>query len=87
MFTQYGREAARHPVITLLISVAVAASLIYPFPYLYTNDFASGSSNLPHHVWTAAQPFKGGPDTPPDVVMRSVWVHGDALGSRPGSIC
>lgn len=75
-FTRYGNQAARHPVITLLISVAAATILIYPFPFLYTNNFTSGSSNLPHHVWTSAEPFRGDPITSPDVVMRSIWVHG-----------
>jgi hypothetical protein len=63
-------------VITLLISVAIATILIYPFPFLYTNNFANGSSNLPHHVWTAAQPFDGDANILQDVVMRSFWVHG-----------
>jgi hypothetical protein len=75
-FTHYGREASRHPVITLLISVAIGAILIYPFPFLYTNNFTNGASNLPHHVWTAAQPVAADSNTRADVVMRSVWVHG-----------
>ncbi len=75
-FMRYGNKAARHPVITLLISVATAATLIYPFPFLYTNNFTNGASNLPHHVWTSAQPFEGSPQMRPDVVMRSIWVHG-----------
>ncbi|KAL2068047.1 hypothetical protein VTL71DRAFT_16145 [Oculimacula yallundae] len=78
-FTRYGIHSARHPVITLLISVATAAILIFPFPFLYTNNFTSGSSNLPHHVWTSAQPFEGLPATRPDVVMRSIWVHGSYM--------
>ncbi|KAG4442611.1 hypothetical protein IFR05_001941 [Cadophora sp. M221] len=78
-FTRYGSYSARHPVITLLISVATAAILIYPFPFLYTNNFTSGSSNLPHHVWTSAQPFEGLSTTEPDVVMRSIWVHGSYM--------
>ncbi|KAE8441072.1 hypothetical protein EG329_005901 [Mollisiaceae sp. DMI_Dod_QoI] len=78
-FTRYGSHAARHPLITLLISVAAATILIYPFPFLYTNNFTNGSSNLPHHVWTSAQPFEGRPDTRPDVVMRSIWVHGSYM--------
>jgi len=75
-FTRYGCYTSRHPVITLLISVAAATVLIYPFPFLYTNDFTNGASNLPHHVWTSAQPFEGSANTQPDVVMRSIWVHG-----------
>ncbi len=75
-FTRYGNHAARHPVITLLISIATAVILIYPFPFLYTNNFTNGSSNLPHHVWTSAQPVETRGNTLPDVVMRSIWVHG-----------
>ncbi|EPE30138.1 WD40 repeat-like protein [Glarea lozoyensis ATCC 20868] len=78
-FTRYGTNAAKHPVITLLISLAVASILIYPFPFLYTNNFTNGASNLPHHVWTSAQPFEGGGNTRPDVVMRSIWVHGSYM--------
>ncbi|KAG0648260.1 Sterol regulatory element-binding cleavage-activating [Hyphodiscus hymeniophilus] len=78
-FTQYGYRAARHPVIVLLISVATAATLIYPFPFLYTNSFMNGASNLPHHVWTSAQPFEGDYSITPDVVMRSIWVHGSYM--------
>ncbi|KAL0944064.1 srebp cleavage activating protein [Colletotrichum truncatum] len=77
-FARYGRYAARHVVTTLLISVAVAAILIYPFPYLYTSDLSNGASNLPHHVWTAAQPLKEN-STEPDVIMRSIWVHGSYM--------
>jgi hypothetical protein len=68
-------------VIALLVSVAVAAILIYPFPFLYTNNFANGASNLPHHVWTSAQPVAGGDNAHADVVMRSIWVHGMKRGS------
>lgn len=78
-FTRYGNHAARHPVITLLISIATATILIYPFPFLYTNNFTNGSSNLPHHVWTSADPFQGNHNTTPDVVMRSIWVHGSYM--------
>ncbi|KAH8679614.1 sterol-sensing domain of SREBP cleavage-activation-domain-containing protein [Tricladium varicosporioides] len=78
-FTRYGNQAARHPVITLLISVAVATILIYPFPFLYTTDFIKSAGNLPHHVWTSAQPYEGSRDIQPDVVMRSIWVHGDYM--------
>ncbi|KFY12121.1 hypothetical protein V492_04062, partial [Pseudogymnoascus sp. VKM F-4246] len=78
-FTRYGRQASRHPVITILISVALATCLIYPFPFLYTNNFTNGSSNLPHHVWTAAQPVQENIAPEPDVVMRSIWVHGSYM--------
>lgn len=78
-FTRYGYNAARHPVLTLLISVAAAATLLYPFPFLYTNNFTNGASNLPHHVWTSAQPYEGKPGAHADVVMRSIWVHGSYM--------
>jgi hypothetical protein len=78
-FTRYGRYAARHVVVTLLISVAVAAILIYPFPFLFTTDFTNGASNLPHHVWTVAQPLEYQGKVEPDVIMRSIWVHGSYM--------
>ncbi|KAM0516789.1 hypothetical protein ACHAPS_008526 [Verticillium nonalfalfae] len=77
-FARYGAYATRHVITTLLISTAVAAVLIYPFPFLYTTDFTNGASNLPHHVWTLAQPIEKAA-VEPDVVMRSVWVHGSYM--------
>ncbi|KAI6247308.1 Sterol regulatory element-binding protein cleavage-activating protein [Erysiphe necator] len=78
-FTRYGFNAARHPLITLFISFIVAVALIFPFPFFYTNDFTNGTSNLPHHVWTSAEPFQGPATTSIDVVMRSFWVHGSYM--------
>jgi hypothetical protein len=76
-FARYGRYAASHVLSTLLISVAVAAVLIYPFPFLYTTtDFTNGASSLPHHVWTDAHPLDEKSNCEPDVIMRSIWVHG-----------
>ncbi|KAI0977400.1 sterol-sensing domain of SREBP cleavage-activation-domain-containing protein [Xylaria arbuscula] len=75
-FTRYGRYAASHVLSTLLISVAVAAVLIYPFPFLYTTDFTNGASSLPHHVWTDAHLLDERTPCEPDVIMRSIWVHG-----------
>lgn len=60
---------------TLLVSAAVATILIYPIPYLFTNDLVNGASNLPHHVWTVAQPLPYQTAAESDVVMRSAWVH------------
>lgn len=62
----------------MLVSSAVASILIYPFPFLYSTDFINGASNLPHHVWTLAQPLDKS-DVEPDVVMRSIWVHGNYM--------
>lgn len=60
--------------------MAVATALLYPIPFLYTSDFTSGASGLPHHVWTNAQPMKGGlAAVEPDVFMRSIWVHGSYM--------
>lgn len=77
--TRYGRYAARHVLTTLLISVAVAGTLIYPFPFLYTTDFTIAASNLPLHVWTDAQPLGGKLTVEPDVIMRSIWIHGSYM--------
>ncbi|KAJ8131630.1 hypothetical protein O1611_g1998 [Lasiodiplodia mahajangana] len=76
-FARYGRYAASHVLSTLLISVAVAAVLIYPFPFLYTSDFTNGASSLPHHVWTDAHLLDEKATCEPDVIMRSIWVHGN----------
>ncbi|KAJ3498786.1 hypothetical protein NLG97_g853 [Lecanicillium saksenae] len=78
-FTRYGNYVARHVILALLISGIVATILIYPIPYLFTDDFTNGASNLPHHVWTVARPL--GRDAPvvPDIIMRSIWVHGDYM--------
>lgn len=78
-FTRYGFNAARHPLITLFISFIVAVALVFPFPFFYTNDFTNGTSNLPHHVWTSAEPFQGPATTSIDVVMRSFWIHGSYM--------
>lgn len=78
-FTRYGKYAARHVLTTLLVSVAVAALLIYPFPFLYTTDFTNGASNIPLHVWTDAQPLNERPVAEPDVIMRTIWVHGSYM--------
>ncbi|KAL7625794.1 hypothetical protein AAE478_005017 [Parahypoxylon ruwenzoriense] len=76
-FTRYGRYAASHVVTTLLVSVAVAALLIYPFPFLYTTDFTNGASILPEHAWTDTLPLDERNRVEPDVIMRSIWVHGN----------
>ncbi|KAJ9142742.1 Sterol regulatory element-binding protein cleavage-activating protein [Pleurostoma richardsiae] len=77
--TRYGKYAARHALTTLLISVAVAAILIYPFPYLYTTDFTNGASNIPRHVWTDAQKLDEPAKVEPDVIMHTLWVHGSYM--------
>lgn len=79
ILTRYGRYAARHVLTTLLVSVAVAATLIYPFPFLYTTDFTIAAPNLPLHVWTDAQSLGEKPVNEPDVIMRSIWVHGSYM--------
>ncbi|OAA66236.1 Sterol regulatory element-binding protein cleavage-activating protein [Cordyceps fumosorosea ARSEF 2679] len=78
-FTRYANYIARHVILALLISGIVATILIYPIPYLFTDDFTNGASNLPHHVWTVAQPLGRGAPVLPDIVMRSIWVHGDYM--------
>ncbi|OTA67924.1 hypothetical protein K449DRAFT_323910 [Hypoxylon sp. EC38] len=75
-FARYGRYAASHVITTLLVSVAVAAVLIYPFPFLYTTDFTNGASILPEYAWTDTLPLDDKNKVEPDVIMRSIWVHG-----------
>ncbi|KAI1092277.1 sterol-sensing domain of SREBP cleavage-activation-domain-containing protein [Rostrohypoxylon terebratum] len=76
-FARYGRYAASHVVTTLLVSVAVASLLIYPLPFLYTTDSTSGASILPEHAWTDTLPLVDKNRVEPDVIMRSIWVHGN----------
>lgn len=77
--TRYGRYAARNVLATLLVSVAVASMLIYPFPFLYTTDFTIAAPNLPLHVWTDAHPLGDKPLDEADVIMRSIWIHGSYM--------
>ncbi|KAI9646400.1 hypothetical protein NHQ30_004392 [Ciborinia camelliae] len=79
-FSRFGYNVAKHSVAAITISVIIATLLIYPFPFLFTNNFTNGASNLPHHVWSSAQPLKALDETrKPDVVMRSIWVHGSYM--------
>ncbi|KAK2602043.1 hypothetical protein N8I77_008614 [Diaporthe amygdali] len=77
--TRYGRYAARHVLATLLISVGVAGILIYPCPFLYTTDYTIAAPNLPLHVWTDAQPLDDRRAVEPDIIMRTIWVHGSYM--------
>ena len=81
-FTRYGTWAARHVQIVLPLSTTIIFVFIYLFPFLYTTDstnITSGVSNLPHHVWTDAQPLSRRAVVEPDVIMRSIWVHGSYM--------
>ncbi|GAB1314141.1 Sterol regulatory element-binding protein cleavage-activating protein [Madurella fahalii] len=81
-FTRYGTWAARHVKTVLPLSGAVVFISLYLFPILYTTDatnITSGASNLPHHVWTDAQPLGERAGIEPDVIMRSIWVHGSYM--------
>ncbi|KAK4153121.1 sterol regulatory element-binding protein cleavage-activating protein [Chaetomidium leptoderma] len=82
LFSRYGTWAARHVKIVLPISGAVVFLFLYLFPFLYTTETANitnGVSHLPHHVWTDAQPLAPGAGVEPDVIMRSIWVHGSYM--------
>lgn len=83
---RYGRYAARHVLATLLISVALTLILVYPCPFLYSHDFTTGASNIPHHVWTDAQPLDEKSISEPDVIMRSIWVHGSYMKALNHSV-
>ncbi|KAL2023936.1 hypothetical protein VTK56DRAFT_713 [Thermocarpiscus australiensis] len=81
-FSRYGTWAARHVNTVLPLSGAVVFVFLYLFPFLYTTDathMTSGVSYLPHHVWTDAQPLGEGAAVEPDVIMRSIWVHGSYM--------
>ncbi|PQE16801.1 srebp cleavage activating protein [Rutstroemia sp. NJR-2017a BBW] len=78
--TRFGYNVAKHSVAAITFSAVVATLLIYPFPFLFTSGFTNGASNLPHHVWSSAQPLNELDNTRmPDVVMRSIWVHGSYM--------
>ncbi|KAK3299275.1 sterol-sensing domain of SREBP cleavage-activation-domain-containing protein [Chaetomium fimeti] len=82
LLTRYGRWVARHVKTVLPLSGAVVFIFLYLVPFLYTVDsvnITNGVSPLPHHVWTDAQPLRDGSDVEPDVVMRSIWVHGSYM--------
>ncbi|KAL2151822.1 hypothetical protein VTH82DRAFT_5006 [Thermothelomyces myriococcoides] len=79
---RYGTWAARHVNIVLPLSGTVIVFFLYLFPFLYTTEattITNGVSHLPHHVWTAAQPLGAGSDVEPDVIMRSIWIHGSYM--------
>lgn len=81
-FTRYGTWAARNVKTVLPVSGAVIFLFLYLFPFLYTTDatnIASGVSHLPLRVWTDAQPLSDQAAVEPDVIMRSVWVHGSYM--------
>ncbi|KAK7528651.1 sterol-sensing domain of SREBP cleavage-activation-domain-containing protein [Phyllosticta citriasiana] len=75
-FASYGTATARHWLFSLLLSVAVAVFLCYPVVFLYESPAAS---TLPHHAWTSVRTYDGNPNTPPDVEMRQLWVHGSYM--------
>ncbi|KAI9722374.1 MAG: hypothetical protein M1812_001846 [Candelaria pacifica] len=51
-----------------------------PNIHIYLSSYpTAGSSILPHHVWTSARPFEGSSDTPPEVRMRQIWIHGSYM--------
>ncbi|KAK4103901.1 hypothetical protein N658DRAFT_234782 [Parathielavia hyrcaniae] len=84
LFSRYGTWTARHVKTVLPLSGAVIFIFLYLFPFLYTTDVStitSGVSHLPHHVWTDARPLRDGAVVEPDVVMRSIWVHGSYMGA------
>lgn len=83
-FTRYARWIAVHVQFTFPASIVLAFLLTYPMFFLYTTDttaVTNGASNLPHHVWTDARSLEGYASPEPDVIMRSVWVHGNYMGA------
>ncbi|KAK3325671.1 sterol-sensing domain of SREBP cleavage-activation-domain-containing protein [Apodospora peruviana] len=81
-FSRYGTWAARHVETVLPLSTVAIFLLLYPLIFLYTTDasnITNGVSNLPHHVWTDARPLSERAVAEPDVIMRSIWVHGSYM--------
>jgi hypothetical protein len=78
-FYSHGTTVARHWFLSLLISIAVGVALCYPALFLYYDNPSTGSSNLPHHVWTSARTYVGNPDTPHDIEMRQIWIYGSYM--------
>jgi hypothetical protein len=62
-----------------LVAVAIAVTLTYPCPFLYSTDYTGGASSIPHHVWTDAQALPEKSKIEADVIMRSIWVHGSYM--------
>ncbi|KAI9700198.1 MAG: hypothetical protein M1820_006866 [Bogoriella megaspora] len=85
-FLGYGTAAARHWLLSILIPVAVGAALCYPALFLYYDNPATGSSNLPHHVWTSARRYTGRPDAFPDIEMRQMWIYGSYMKALDPSV-
>ncbi|KAI9655404.1 MAG: hypothetical protein M1821_005552 [Bathelium mastoideum] len=78
-FFNYGTNAARHWLLALLLPVAVGVVLCYPALFLYYDNPARGTSNLPHHVWTSARLHAGSQAVPPDIEMRQMWIYGSYM--------
>jgi hypothetical protein len=75
--SSHGTSVARHWLVWILISVAIAVLVCYPVFFLYNP--ATGFSKLPSHVWASARRFVGTTDTQPDVEIRQLWVHGNYM--------
>ena len=78
-FFNYGTAAARHWLLALLLPVAVGVVLCYPALFLYYDNPARGTSNLPHHVWTSARVHAGSQAIQPDIEMRQMWIYGSHM--------
>lgn len=81
VFISYAKWVSTHALATLLISALVATALVFPFPFLYTSDFASGTFCLSHNGWADAEPLPAGSAITPDVAIRAVWVHGSYMNA------
>lgn len=68
----------------MLVCVALAATLCYPFFFLYENP-TTGFSKLPYHVWTSAKRFVD-QSAHPDVNIHQVWIHGSYMDAVNQSV-
>ncbi|KAF1356822.1 sterol-sensing domain of SREBP cleavage-activation-domain-containing protein, partial [Delphinella strobiligena] len=72
-FYRHGLLTARHWLLAMLVSVAIAVILVYPTIFL--SDFG----RLPHHVWASHRPYEGSAHISPDLEMRQIWIHGNYM--------
>ena len=76
--SSHGTSVAKHWLVWILISVAIAVLICYPVFFLYENP-TTGFSKLPSHVWASAKRFVGTTDTQPDAEIRQLWIHGNYM--------
>ena len=84
-FYRHGLVTARHWLLAMLVSVAIAVFLTYPTVFL--SDFpTAGLSGLPYHVWASHKLYEGPAQRTPDLEMRQIWIHGNYMKALEKSV-